>query len=84
MNHRPVCVKCRVEFRPERNGVKVIDLFINNSQPYKIWDADMWKCPSCEVEIIVGFGRAPLYEHFQEGFGEFFSALKDKIEVKGE
>lgn len=54
MYHKPVCVKCQVKFRPEKNGFKVIDLFLNNSKPYQIWDADMWECPQCGTQKIAG------------------------------
>jgi len=39
-----------------------------NFGPYKIWYADLWKCPNCKNEIIVGFGWNPVAEHFQNDF----------------
>ena len=62
MTHRPVCVKCKVEFHPEKNGFKVVDMFQSNHQPkpFQIWDSDKWKCPICGFEVAIGFGNRPL------------------------
>ena len=66
MNHKPVCVKCGLEMKPETNGVGVLD--IADFGPYKIWDADKWKCPGCKYEIVTGFGREPIAVHYEEIF----------------
>lgn len=68
MRHRPVCVKCECELRPETNGFGVIDMFQPKTPepiPYKIWDADKFKCPKCDIEIVVGFGDGPIAHHFE-------------------
>lgn len=54
MNHRPVCVKCQREMIPAKNGIGVLDM--TDFGPYKVWDADLWRCPDCGHEIITGFG----------------------------
>ncbi len=65
--HRPVCVRCQCELKPEKNGVGLLDMFdAPESKPYQLWDADLWKCPKCGIEIITGFGAGPLAIHFQE------------------
>ena len=70
MYHRPVCVKCECEMRPEQNGVGLLDYFnpsdSDTPQPYRIWDADLWKCPKCGFEIVTGFGQRPIAEHYQQ------------------
>jgi hypothetical protein len=78
MSHRPVCVKCETEFRPERNGFKVVDMFQHDTKPYQIWDADMWKCPKCGIEIAVGFGWTPLFAHFENEFDNHFNLILNK------
>lgn len=69
MLHRPVCKKCECEFRPEENGVGCLDMFNpsdhSEPQPYQIWDADLWKCPKCGIEIVIGFGQQPIAEHWE-------------------
>ena len=77
MSHRPVCVKCKVELIPDKNGVKVVDMFLKNQSPYQIWDADRWICPECGIQIITGFGKAPLYQHFWKDFRTYFDSIKD-------
>ena len=66
MYHRPVCTKCQLEMRPEKNGVGVLDMA--DFGPYQLWDADSYKCPNCQFEIVVGFGQVPVAHHHEEGF----------------
>jgi len=61
-----VCEKCEIEFRPEKNGVHVHELMCQDTEIYKIWDADLWKCPGCGMLVVAGFGQKPLAEHFEE------------------
>ena len=61
-----VCVKCEREFKPETNGVIVAEMFQKNTKIYKLWRADLYKCPVCGVEIVVGFGQYPIAEHFTD------------------
>ena len=48
----------------KKNGVTVEEL-TEEQESYKLWDADLFECPECGVEIISGFGRGPLAEHYQ-------------------
>lgn len=61
-----ICVKCEIEFRPEKNGIIVKELFQKNTQIYKIIYADLWECPICGNQIIAGFADNPLAEHYQK------------------
>jgi transposase-like protein len=65
--HRPVCKKCHVEFRPETNGVGVLDLN-ERGEPYELFDADLWKCPSCGFEVVGGFGYGAVSAHYKADF----------------
>ena len=73
-----VCVKCEVEFKVEKNGVKVIEMMNQNKDMYKIWDTDKWKCPICKVEVIAGFGGMPLAEHYEPEFVSYVNTCKDR------
>jgi hypothetical protein len=66
MSHRPVCVKCQVELRPEKNEVGCLDFA--SFGPYQLWDSDLWKCPKCGHEILTGFGQNPISIHHEENF----------------
>ena len=66
-----VCVKCEVELYPECNDTVVIETAkCLDNKPYKLWFADIWKCPKCGMEVVCGFGNGPIAEHYQEGFEE--------------
>lgn len=65
--HRPVCPKCNRELHPEKNGVGVLDLNAKG-KPYKIYDADLWKCPGCGIEVVGGFGIGPISAHHEDSF----------------
>ncbi len=49
--YQPICVKCKKEYRVEKNGVFVLDT--DNT----LYSGDLWKCPICQHEIIKGFGN---------------------------
>jgi len=70
--HRPVCRTCQVDLRPERNGVGVLDMA--DFGPVDLWDADLWKCPKCGLEVVSGFGNNPISSHYVK---EEFSRLID-------
>ena len=79
---KQVCVNCSTEFKIEKNGVYVVEMFNNPPQPYKIWSADLWKCPKCKQEIIAGFGMQALAEHFQEHFNGMLEKIRGNSDIK--
>lgn len=78
---RLICVECKSEMKPERNGVYFVERATFG--PYKIWLCDKWKCRKCGKEVLSGFGFVPLKEHYQEGFKEDLAELisNEKEEV---
>ena len=76
MFHRPVCVKCNTEFRPERNGIGLLDMA--DFGPYRIWEADLYKCPKCGTEIVVSFGHQAISEHYQDEFEGYLNYKREK------
>jgi hypothetical protein len=65
---------------PIKNGVAVEELD-EDGAPYKLWRADRYGCADCGATVIVGFGRDPIAEHYQESYattreraGEIFPA----------
>ena len=76
----PTCVKCQVEFDRVKSGVNLVQMFNQPQQPYKIWQADLWRCPGCGFEIVSGYGHHPYAEHYQDGFAEAMDwAKRSKI-----
>ena len=72
--HRPVCPPCQVEMRPERNGVGLLDYA--DFGPYQLWDTDLWECPKCHHQIVIGFGDSPMYSHWESSFPERIQSYK--------
>lgn len=56
-----ICPKCEIPYLPEKNGIIVEEMA--GFDPYKLWSADLLKCPKCGGEIIAGFGNQPLCIH---------------------
>lgn len=52
-----LCVRCKCEPVIETSGATAIEYA--SFGVYKVWDADVFKCPGCGVEIAV-FADAPL------------------------
>ena len=79
---KPVCVNCQCFYRPKQNGFKLIEGMPKGDhdenirgkrkpeawEPYKVWQADLWECPDCFNEIVVGFGHRPTAEHYEPHF----------------
>lgn len=63
-----LCPDCQVEFQPKKNGVHVIEMFLNPPEPYKVYGADLWACPICGKTVITGFSWG--VEHFEEEFAD--------------
>lgn len=90
---KPVCVKCQCFFRPKQNDYAVVEAMPiatparigkmepEKWKPYKLWNADLWECPCCGTQIVVGFGRTPVAEHFQEGFKERMASYGAKLQI---
>ena len=78
MNHKPVCVKCNREMSPERNGVGCLDIADFGADA--VWDSDLWKCPTCGYEILVGFGQKAIAYHHQ---GEYFNKVREDYAKRG-
>ena len=59
-----VVCQCGRIMQPEKNSVTVEELMEDGSF-YKLWDADLLRCPECGIEVITGFGLCPMAEHYQ-------------------
>jgi len=58
---------CGRFMRVKQNSVTVEEL-LEDGSPYRLWDADLWECVECGVEVIAGFGRSPIAEHYQSNY----------------
>ena len=77
---RPICIRCKRFFHPKKNGFAFLEgMPISTDalpgkeesekwKPYKLWMGDLWDCPSCGAEIIVGVGSNRIAEHYESNF----------------
>ena len=62
--HGGVVCQCGRIMRVLKNSVTVEEL-MDDGASYRLWDADLFRCPDCGVEIITGFGKGPMAEHYE-------------------
>lgn len=72
---KPVCVGCERFYRPKVNGYTWIEGMPESAdtppglaqpagwRPYKLWSSDLWECPDCKHQIIVGHCQQPIEKH---------------------
>lgn len=60
MANTAICVKCEIAMKPERVGVILVELYQSDKDIYKIWHADLKKCPGCGAQIVMGLGAEPV------------------------
>lgn len=68
---RAVCLRCHKFLRIKKNGVVIEEGSPRTGNawgPYKLWMGDLWRCPECSVEIVMGFGFKPIAEHFMPDY----------------
>jgi hypothetical protein len=69
---------CGRFMRVKKNSVTVEEL-LESGAPYKLFDADLWECVECGVEIITGFAARPLAEHWQPDY----PAIRARLAARG-
>ena len=66
---RPVCVKCRCEMRPHKNDF-IVEEMADTDRPYRVWSTDLWRCPSCKAEVVMGFAKSAWGEYWQPDYAK--------------
>jgi hypothetical protein len=61
------CVKCQTFLIISDIGVAVEEI-MGDGQPYKLWTADLFECPTCGMQVITRFGSEPICEHFENDY----------------
>jgi len=73
-----VCVRCQRELRCKENQVGA--LLMDGNAPDVLHDADLWECPGCGFEVVLGFGRAPMAygaeRDFEKILGEYQTVVR--------
>ena len=55
-----LCAECGTELIPIKNEVSVVEMLGKPPRATKIWSADLWGCPKCEIKVVKDFGLAPI------------------------
>ncbi len=66
---RPVCVKCTVEMTPAKNDFLVEEMS-DTEHSYRVWSTDLYRCPACRMEVVIGFAPEPWGEYWQENYAK--------------
>lgn len=91
---KPICVKDRRFYRPKKTGIAFIEGMPKHGtnvppgnaapdrwKPYKLWYGDLWICPDCGHELIIGAGAAAVSEHFKPDFKAQVAACGADIQI---
>jgi len=79
--HEPVCVTCGVNMRCELNAAVVVDTLENGAE-VQLWNADKWKCPSCNHEVVLSFSQLPIQEApDKELFDHFYKRGQEETQL---
>lgn len=91
---KPICVPCQRFFRPAKNGFPVIEGMPKGNgvkpgtemadqwEPYKLWMGDLWSCPGCNANIVIGIiSHQPISEHYQYDFKDTVEKLNATFQV---
>lgn len=88
---RPMCVKCSgggldVRYRCEKNEVAIrygppSDLLQPATEHSSILVGDLWKCPECGNEIVIGFAHEKTSPHDRPDLAEFILAVARAIDA---
>ena len=87
---KPACHECKRFYRCTKSGIFVLEQMPSDNAlpgtseegkwgPYKIWQADLWRCHGCGKELISGFGQVPVAEHYQPDFADYMPMVKYTI-----
>jgi hypothetical protein len=73
---KPICAKCERFFKPKKNGVAFEEGYGDGTRrPYKLWLGDLWECPNCEAQVIVGTGASPVVHAHEPGYSRLCESI---------
>ena len=78
---RYVCVECKTILRPRKNDV-CVHITMTDGSDYQLWQADLWECPDCGNQVILGYGAQCWSEHYQPDFKSYLDKVDFTINGK--
>jgi NMD protein affecting ribosome stability and mRNA decay len=76
---RVLCTDCGRDFKCEKAGVLIKELFMGDKEVYRVWNADLLRCPGCNIMIISRFADNPAAEHWNK---ETMTAVLQKCNTR--
>lgn len=67
---RPTCAQCEREMKTNEIGVYVVETMGKERTPYRLWAADLYRCPICGAKVVAGYANMPFYPERMEEFIE--------------
>ena len=79
-----ICVDCKTMLRPRKNNVCVLTTtdLEKPDTPYQLWQADLWECPDCGHQVLLGFGKEAWAVHYEDDFAEHIKHADFTINTK--
>jgi len=62
---KTICVKCNWAMVKEFAGVLVAELYMDDREIYKLWYADLFRCPICRTEVISDFAEKSFWDNWE-------------------
>ncbi len=75
------CVPCKTMLRPRKNDV-CVHITDNDGSNWKLWQADLWECPDCGHQSLLGFGQQAWAEHYQDDFAKHLKGVDFTVNGK--
>ena len=76
---RVLCTDCGRDFQVEKTGVLIKELFMGDKEVYRIWNADLLRCPGCNIMVISRCADNPIAEHWEK---EKMAAMLERCKEK--
>lgn len=73
------CVPCQTYLRPRKNDIYVLETMSDGVTPYKVWNADLWECPDCAHQVILGYGLHEIAVKHEPGFPDWLVMVTHTI-----
>ena len=75
MTFTPICVPCATEMRCKKN-----DYCFTEYEAAAVWAGDMYECPACKAQIVVGAGSQPVAESHEPQFAA--AQARSRLELR--
>ena len=75
-----ICAECHVAMPEVQEKVIIVEMFLVNRRPFKIWDAKLYQCPIDGRRVVIRQGSKAKMQWTDIGFDDM--AAKEMAEAK--